>query len=77
MKVLAIPFGFNLANRDISYVWSINNIEQPTLIKNRSITIRTKGDSDGSSNVDLDIRNQDDILQGATEGFTVYFNKRQ
>jgi hypothetical protein len=77
MKVLAIPFGFNLKNKDISYAWSINNVDQPSLIKNRSITIRTKGDSDGRSNIDLDIRNQDDILQSAREGFTVYFNKKQ
>ncbi|MDO8430592.1 MAG: hypothetical protein Q7S72_01210 [Candidatus Taylorbacteria bacterium] len=77
MKVLAIPFGFNLNNRDISYAWSINAIEQRDLIKNRSITIRTKGDTDGSSTIDLDIRNQDDILQGARGGFTVYFSKKQ
>ncbi len=77
MKVLAIPYGFNLNNKDISYAWSINNIEQPDLFKNRSITIRTKGDSDGSSNIDLDIRNQDDILQGARGGFAVYFSKKK
>ncbi len=77
MKVIAIPFGFNLINKDISYAWSINGIDQPNLLKKRSITIRAKGDSDGSSAIDLDIRNQDNILQGAREGFTVYFSKKQ
>ena len=77
MKVLAVPYGFNILNKNISYTWSINNIEQPDLIKNRSITIRTKGDRDGSSSINLDLRNQDDILQGARGGFEVYFSKKK
>lgn len=77
MKILAIPFGFNMDKMLNEYNWSINNIDQPDLIKNRSITIRTKGDIDGSSNIDLSIRNQDNILQGAGGQFTVYFNKRK
>ncbi len=75
MKVLAVPFGFNILNKDISYIWSINNMEQKDLLENRSITIRTKGDRDGNSNINLQIINQDDILQGADAGFTVYFSK--
>lgn len=75
MKVLAIPFGFNINDKKI-YNWSVNNSEQPNLINNRSITIRTKGDVDGSSNIDLDLRNDDSILQGAQGGFTVNFSKK-
>ena len=75
MKIQAIPFGFNLNSGNTSYTWSINNIEQPDLIKNRSITIRTKGDTDGTSLVGIDIRNDRNILQGATGNFTVYFKK--
>lgn len=77
MKILAIPFGFNMDKMLNEYSWSINNIDQPDLVKNRSITIRTKGDIDGSSNINLRIRNQDNILQGADGQFTVYFNKRK
>ncbi len=75
-KILAIPYGFNLNNQEIDYTWSINNIEQSDLIKNRSIIIRTKGDTSGSSNLFLDIRNQDRILQGARGNFTINFKKR-
>ncbi len=75
MKVISIPFGFNF-NNQISYVWSINNIEKSDLSKNKSITIRTKGDQEGSSNINLDIRNLSSILQGARGEFTVYFNKK-
>ncbi len=77
MKVIAIPYGFNMHKNTNSYTWSINDIYQPDLVKNRSITIRTKGDADGSSNIALDIRNVDSILQGARSAFTVYFSKKQ
>jgi hypothetical protein len=75
-KILAIPYGFNLNNQEIDYNWSINNIEQSDLLKNRSIIIRTKGDTSGSSNLLLDIRNQDRILQGARGAFTINFKKK-
>ncbi len=75
MKIIAIPFGFNSIKN--SYAWSINNIQQNDLIENRSITVRVKGDVDGSSNINLDVRNTDNILQGARSGFTVYFSKKQ
>lgn len=77
MKVLAIPYGFNLIGKDISYAWYINGLEQSNLFKNRSITIKTRGDTDGRSNINLEIRNLDDILQGAREEFEVYFSKKQ
>ena len=76
-KILAIPYGFNLNNQEIDYNWSINNIEQSDLIKNRSIIVRTKGDTSGSSSLFLDIRNQDRILQGARGNFTINFKKKE
>lgn len=78
MKIRAVPFGFNInPKNDLNdYTWSINNIEQQDLSKNQSITIRTKGDAEGTSNINLDIRNQGSILQGARGGFSVYFNKK-
>lgn len=75
MKVLAVPFGFTNESEN-TYLWSINNLEQSDLIKNRSITIAPKGESEGSSNIDIDVRNQENILQGARAGFTIYFNKK-
>jgi len=75
MKVLAVPFGFNMRNNKSIFNWSINNIDQPELVRNRSITIRTKGDLDGSSLIGLDVRNENEILQGARNNFTVYFKK--
>jgi hypothetical protein len=75
MKVVAVPFGFNLRNDKTIFNWSINNIDQPELLKNRSITIRSKGDMDGNSLIGLDVRNEVDILQGAKNNFTVYFKK--
>lgn len=75
MEVLAVPYGFNI-DEDNSYTWSVNNIEQPNLLKSKSITIRTKPDTEGSSSINLDIRNRSSILQGARGGFSVYFSKR-
>ncbi|HEY9583861.1 MAG TPA: hypothetical protein VJI66_02785 [Candidatus Paceibacterota bacterium] len=74
MKILAVPYGFNINNN--TYAWSINSIEQPDLIRNRSITIRAKEDTEGSSDIELDIRNQSSILQGARDEFSVFFNKK-
>ncbi len=76
MRVLAVPFGFNMNVNTNRYVWSINNIEQSDLLKNRSITIRTKSGTAGSSNIALDIRNNNEILQGARGEFTLYFNRK-
>ena len=79
MKIRVVPFGFNInpLKDSNAYSWSINDIDQPDLLKKQSITIRTKGDTEGSSNIGLSIRNEDAILQGARGGFTVYFSKKQ
>lgn len=73
ITVLSAPFGFN---KDLSYTWSVNNVERPDLSKNQSITLRTKGDTDGSSDIGLDIRGLDDILQGAQSSFSINFKKK-
>jgi hypothetical protein len=72
ITVLAVPYGFN---KKISYSWSINNIEQTDLSENQSITLRTKGDVEGSSNINLEVKSLSDILQGASSGFTANFKK--
>ncbi|MDQ5893037.1 MAG: hypothetical protein QG640_47 [Patescibacteria group bacterium] len=79
MRVRAVPFGFNIGQGSDAnvYNWSVNNVDQPSLLKNQSITIRTKAETEGISNINLDIRNQEAILQGARGQFTVYFSKKQ
>ena len=78
MRIRAVPYGFNINPKSDSntYAWSINNSEQPDLLKNQSITIRPKADTEGSSKISLEIRNQSAILQGARGEFTVYFSKK-
>src|SRR5574343_1112795 len=76
IEILAIPYGFNKDNKN-TFTWLINGLYQNDLINNRSITLRTKKDIEGSSSVDLDIRNENSILQGARNGFTVYFSKNK
>lgn len=77
MEILSVPYGFNLNGKQNSYTWSINNVEQPDLIRERSITVRTKGDVDGTSDISLDIRNLSNILQGARKAFTVSYTKNK
>lgn len=76
ITVFASPFGFDFKNNSLNYTWSINNVEQPDLSKNQSITLRTKGDVDGSSSIDLDIRHISNILQGARSAFSANFKKK-
>lgn len=76
IEILAIPYGFNKNSRNI-FSWLINGVYQNDLQNNKSITLRTKKDIDGSSSIDLDIKNDDNILQGARSGFTVYFSKNK
>jgi hypothetical protein len=72
--VIASPFGFdNIKN--VKYNWQINNVEQPDLINNQSITLRTKGDADGSSNIAISISNNK-LLQGVSSLFTAVFKKK-
>lgn len=78
MSILAVPYSFSTYKRNspIQYTWSINNLEQPDLSTNQSITLRAKGDTDGSSIVSLEVRNTSDILQGAKNAINVFFNKK-
>jgi len=75
MKIIAIPYGFNLNASKDTYTWSINNIEQTDLAKNRSIVVRTKGDMDGTALINMNLRSESNILQGAAGSFVVYFKK--
>ncbi len=78
VTLLAAPFGFNYnpKNSKLSYVWSINNSEQPDLIKKQSITLRSKGDIEGSSDISIDVRSENDILERAINNIKVNFKKK-
>ncbi len=78
MKVIATPFGFtiNKNRNDVSYIWSINSVDQEDLAGNKSVTIRAKGDTEGSSLINLRMRNVEQILQGAENFVTIYYSKR-
>lgn len=78
VSLLAVPYFFSSigANSPLTYTWSINDLEQPDISKNQSITLRTKEDAEGSSLLSLDIRNTDQILQGAKKAVTLFFNKK-
>lgn len=78
VTIRAVPYDFNttLKNSPLAYTWSINNLERQDLSTNQSITLRTKGDSTGSSAISLEIRNLNDILQGAQNFLNVSFTKK-
>lgn len=77
LTLLAVPFGFNYNNKNnkLNYIWSINNVEQSDLSKNQSIVLRSKNDTEGSSNINIEIRHENDILERAISSLIVNFKK--
>ena len=77
LSVLAVPYGFNKPSDgvgDLSFTWLVNSIEQMALSASQSIVLRAPEGTAGSSNIQLQIRNTNDILQGAQNGFTAVFS---
>lgn len=79
VSVLAIPYGFNkpisgLGNLGLN--WMVNGFTKPELAENESITLRAPDGSDGTSNVELTISNKKDILQNASNNFSVRFSSK-
>ncbi|MEN9524356.1 MAG: hypothetical protein RL536_425 [Candidatus Parcubacteria bacterium] len=75
-SVIAVPFGFNKTSSGVgglSWSWSVNNSGHEELSSSQSVVLRAPDDTDGSSNIQLDIKNTDKILQGASSGFTATF----
>jgi hypothetical protein len=75
--IFAAPFGFNYNPKinNLEYIWSINNVDQPSLLKNQNIILKTTGNVDGSSNIKLNIRNPSDVIQGADSSLIISFKK--
>lgn len=79
-SVLAVPFGFNKPSNglgSLSYSWSINGTKHPELSSSESVILRAPNGSSGTSNVQLDVRNTDKILQGLYDGFSASFSAKQ
>ncbi len=74
ISIRAVPYSFTKSV--LNYVWSINNLERTDLSKNESITLRTREDSEGTSDISLEIKNVREILQGARGGVSVRFSKK-
>lgn len=74
LSIRAVPYTFN--TKGLKYLWSINNLEKPDLSTNQSVTLRPKGDATGNSDLSLEIRNMNDILQGAKNAIGVSFSKK-
>ncbi len=78
-SVLMIPYGFTKPINELGNLlltWMINGYEKPELQTNQSITLRAPENSEGSSNVELTVRNKTDILQSASASFSARFNSR-
>lgn len=78
INLMVAPFGFNFnsKNNKLSYIWSVNNVEQPELVKNQSIILRPKGDMEGSSNINIEVRHENDILERAQSSIMINFKKK-
>ncbi len=73
-KVIAAPYGFDVAAQGLVYNWSINGAAQSNLSGSRSAVLGVNGGQQGSSNIDLSLQNTgNDILQGAESSFTAIF----
>jgi hypothetical protein len=78
-SVLAIPYGFNKPVSglgDLSLTWMINGYEHPELSLNESVTLRAPDGADGTSNIELTVNNNKDILQSASAGFSTRFSSK-
>ncbi len=78
INIVSAPYYFNTSERNspLSFIWSINNLEKSELSKSQTITLRPKGDTSGSSLINLEIRNNNDILQGASNSIRLNFDKK-
>ena len=73
--VIASLFGFNIPTNssDFPFTWLVNNVEHPELAGSKSIALRSPDGVSGSSNVQLNVQNNQKILQSARAGFSVAF----
>lgn len=74
----AVPYSFNVPKTvPLNFLWSINNLERNDLSTAESITLRTKGDTTGSSRISIEVKGAGHILQSAENEVTVQFTKKK
>ena len=76
-NILAVPFGFNMPKQgigDLKLTWLINGTEHQELASNESVVLRAPDAAAGSSVVELDLQNTNEILQSARNGFSAAFS---
>jgi len=79
LSVLAVPYGFNKPNDgvgNLSFTWLVNSIEQTALLASQSIVLRAPSDTTGSSNIQLQVKNGREILQGSENGFSTIYSAK-
>ncbi len=77
--VLMTPYGFNKPVNELGNLiltWMINGYERPELATNESVILRAPENSQGSSNIELTIRNKKEILQTASASFSAQFSSK-
>lgn len=80
MRIVASPYNFSLPaynNNALSFEWNINNIDAPEMKGEKSLVLRTNGDKNSLSALNLTIKNTENILQQARGYIQVYFSKKQ
>ncbi len=78
VSIRAVPYSFTFSKAaPLTFNWTINKLERGDLSKNESVTLRTKGNTEGTSDIDLEIRNSENILQSAKNSVSILFSKRQ
>jgi hypothetical protein len=79
-SILAVPYGFNkpiTGLGDLALSWLINGTEHVELASTDSIVLRAPNESAGSSDIQLKMRNNEQILQSANTGFTASFSAKE
>ena len=77
VSLIASPYGFNSNKKgdNLEYTWSINDVEQPDLSKNQSITLKRDVKITGVSNINLVITNAQEIMQRAISSLSVDYRE--
>ena len=76
VSVVAVPYGFDKAVNAIGNLlldWSINGTSRPELTSSNIVVLRAPNGSSGVSSIQLNINNNADILQRASNGFSATF----
>jgi hypothetical protein len=76
VSILAVPYGFNVKGSTASNLtlnWLINGEDHSELASHRSVILRAPETGQGSSNIELSVKSNDNILQGSDSVFTAVF----